>query len=226
MRPRVAQVLTGAPATLCEPGIDGRFVFWRGAALEILHLRLAIEELSNRKTRRLLKVLLGSILLEASNVIVNGKGRRYRGGWTERSIGRQDVRRLMNVSVSKALQDLEAVTHLDRARSEVLQGDSRRLLKGVSDVDLALFSPPYPNSFDYTDVYNIELWMLGYLGSSQDNRHLRLATLRSHLQVGFEPATGTAMSSSRLLSRTVRELIRVRDKLWDNRIPQMIGGLR
>ena len=36
--------------------------------------------------------------------------------------------------------------------------------------DLAVFSPPYPNSFDYTDVYNVELWAMGYLRNS-DAKH-------------------------------------------------------
>ena len=58
--------------------------------------------------------------------------------------------------------------------------------------DLVVFSPPYPNSFDYTDIYNVELWALGYLGSSADNRKLRGETLRSHVQIrrAYESANG------------------------------------
>lgn len=50
--------------------------------------------------------------------------------------------------------------------------------------DLAVFSPPYPNSFDYTDVYNIELWTLGYIRDAASNQRLRSATLSSHVQIG------------------------------------------
>ncbi len=32
----------------------------------------------------------------------------------------------------------------------VLRGDSRELLGSIDEADLAVFSPPYPNSFDYT----------------------------------------------------------------------------
>ena len=52
---------------------------------------------------------------------------------------------------------------------ELVRGDCRNVF-GQGTWDLAIFSPPYPNSFDYTDVYNVELWMLGYLRSSNDNR--------------------------------------------------------
>jgi hypothetical protein len=73
-------LLPNAPRSLCEPGINGRYVFARGVLKRILELRLAIESLEEKATRRLFKVLLGSILVPLSNVVVNGKGRRYRGG--------------------------------------------------------------------------------------------------------------------------------------------------
>jgi len=73
------KVLASAPKSLREPGVNGRFVFWAEAIDRILAIRAAIESVESPKNRRLLTVLLGSILVEASNVVVNGKGRRYRG---------------------------------------------------------------------------------------------------------------------------------------------------
>lgn len=85
-----------------------------------------------------------------------------------------------------------------------------------------MFSPPYPNSFDYTDVYNVELWTLGYLSSRTDNTTLRTATLCSHVQIArqFQPAPG----GSATLDRTLARLVRQRPSLWDRRIPEMVGG--
>jgi len=84
-----------------------------------------------------------------------------------------------------------------------------------------VFSPPYPNSFDYTDVYNVELWMLGYLDGSDSNHLLRNSTLCSHVQLKRDflaPPPGSLR-----LSRALGRLRRERDNLWSPWIPDMIG---
>jgi hypothetical protein len=49
-----------------------------------------------------------------------------------------------------------------------------------SEIDLAIFSPPYPNNIDYTEVYKLELWGLGFVGSEEEFTRQRRRTLRSH----------------------------------------------
>lgn len=46
--------------------------------------------------------------------------------------------------------------------------------------DLSVFSPPYPNNIDYTEVYKMEGWLLGLYGSADDVAMQRRRTLRSH----------------------------------------------
>jgi len=50
---------------------------------------------------------------------------------------------------------------------------------------LSLFSPPYPNNIDYTEVYKTESWVAGFYDDSDAMRQQRLATLRSHPSVKF-----------------------------------------
>lgn len=105
----------------------------------------------------------------------------------------------------------------------MINGDSRTALQKVQEqADLIVFSPPYPNSFDYTDIYNVELWVLGYLGSSADNRELRNQTLRSHVQIrrGYEGPQG----KSPKLARTLEALAEQRHTLWATDIPEMVGA--
>jgi hypothetical protein len=209
-----------APSSLREDGA-GRFVFWRDALARILTLRTAIEACPDERSGRLLKVLLGSILVPASNVVVNGKGRRYRSGWTKRRVWADDVDRLFSDAVRRAARDLGGFGGRLRTSATLLRGDSRKLMQTIDPVDAAIFSPPYPNSFDYTDVYNLELWVLGYLGDMEANKALRTSTLRSHVQVAFE---GPRLTPSGLLACTVDRLKEVRARLWDSRIPEMVLG--
>lgn len=90
------------------------------------------------------------------------------------------------------------------------------------EFDMVVCSPPYANSFDYTDVYNLQLWMLGYLGGRDANRDLRCSTLPSHVQIireFREPPAG-----SKKLDSLVQELDDVREQLWSPHLADMIGA--
>ncbi|WP_147276265.1 site-specific DNA-methyltransferase [Sphingomonas aracearum] len=210
----------GAPASLREPGVGGRFVFWSEAMDRILALRAGLMAVDDEDARRMLRVLLGSILIEASNVVVNGKGRRYRGGWMRRRVTADQVDRLFDDAVARAARDLKEFSGRTRADVTIIRGDTRVRLDDAEQADVAVFSPPYPNSFDYTDVYNLELWMLGYLDDSASNRALRLSTLRSHVQVSWSP--GGSDLGSPTLALTLLDLDRVRHRLWNPNLVSMV----
>lgn len=66
---------------------------------------------------------------------------------------------------------------------KVVLGDGRRPLQyGIAprSIDLIITSPPYPNNIDYTEVYKLELWLLGLVCSQDDFLSLRKSTFRSH----------------------------------------------
>ena len=212
----------GAPPTFVEPGRDGRYVFSRSVAKRILAYRKAIERVRDERCRRLFRVVLASTTVPASNVVVSGKGRRYRGGWWKRESDPGLVDRLFRRGVVEALHDLRRFASRRCLAYTVLRGDARVLAATVGAHDLAVFSPPYPNSFDYTDVYNVELWSMGYLGDGAANRRLREATLRSHVQLYRDFDAGRVRSAT--LGRTVEALREVRGELWNRHIPEMIGA--
>ena len=65
----------------------------------------------------------------------------------------------------------------------VLVGDGRQpSALGVLDgsVDLVITSPPYPNNIDYSEVYKLELWLLGFVSNGDQFLQLRKKTFRSH----------------------------------------------
>jgi hypothetical protein len=210
------------PATMVEPGVKDRWLFPRETFRRILLIREAISEIESLANQRLLRVLLGSILVEMSNVVISGKGRRYRSNWQSSQKSPQDVTKAFRAAFDAAFVDI--VTHGRRQSSAytLLRGDSRVEVERSGMVDLALFSPPYPNSFDYTDIYNVELWVLGYLKTRQDNTDLRTSTLRSHVQIRRDMSWANLDSPK--LHKTVKALDKVRAELWDDSLPDMIGA--
>ena len=215
-------VFPGAPSTFVEPGKNGRYIFSREVAHRILAYRAAIESVTDRACRRLFRVVLASAAIPASNVVVSGKGRRYRQGWRHRQCRPEVVDEMFRTGALQAFHDLRRFASRKCLDYTLLRGDARVLAEKIGPHDLAIFSPPYPNSFDYTDVYNVELWALGYLNGAEANSRLRHATLRSHVQLlrDFENNT---MSSPTLIT-TIDALRQVREKLWNRHIPEMIGA--
>ncbi|HEX8191573.1 MAG TPA: hypothetical protein VF552_01605 [Allosphingosinicella sp.] len=212
----------GAPSTFVEPGKNGRYLFSKGVAGRLAFLRDRIAAVPNETSKRLMRVLLGSIALPVSNVVVSGKGRRYRRGWASRETAPERVDQLFIDAVVRAIYDVRRYERRKSRGYELLRGDARELTPQSGEYDMAVFSPPYPNSFDYTDVYNVELWVCGYLTSATDNRALRLSTLRSHVQIARP--FNTQELGSKTLKIVAEELGRVRNELWNRHIPDMVSA--
>jgi hypothetical protein len=73
-------------------------------------------------------------------------------------------------------------------RCAVYLRDGRRPQSAVPrsfQADIALFSPPYPNNIDYTEVYKLEAWLLQFYSDQEAFREQRHRTLRSHPSVKF-----------------------------------------
>ncbi|MEU8010389.1 DNA methyltransferase [Micromonospora parva] len=210
-----------APKTFLESPTNSRWLFNLPVADRLAAILSAIDGVEATGIRRLLRVVVGGMLAEVSNVTVSGKGRRYRGGWKDSATDADAVDRLFASRAERALTDIGQFRQRHLVDADVIEGDARKVqLKGA--YDLSVFSPPYPNSFDYTDVYNLELWMLGYLTKRDDNRHLRNATLSSHVQLLREYSPPPVGSPT--LDTVLERLNGAQGELWSPWIPHMIGS--
>lgn len=213
-------VESGVPATFIEPGRGQRWIYSKKTAARIAAYAKSIGSVSNRNNQILLKIVLGSILVQVSNVVINGKGRRYRRHWQKRQSSPQDVDVAFSQAFHRIYEDI-CLHQKDKISDyTVLRGDCREKVDNIDAFDFAVMSPPYPNSFDYTDIYNIELWMLGYLTSKKANTTLRKNTLRSHVQIHREYEANTLDSVT--LKKVYKKLCGVRHLLWNSHIPEMV----
>jgi hypothetical protein len=106
---------------------------------------------------------------------------------------------------------------------EILEGDGRRPRAcGIEagSINLIVTSPPYPNNIDYSEVYKLELWLMGLAHSSEEFLSIRKRTFRSHPTCAAPteaPEYGAfmkRMDGSRMLRRLLTPLL---DRV--NRIP-------
>lgn len=82
-----------------------------------------------------------------------------------------------------------------------------------------IFSPPYANCFDYTEIYKLELWFGDFVSDYSDLKKLRTKSLHSHLN-GNMSLDEIELKSNDLLDNILLQLDT--KELWDKRIPNMI----
>jgi DNA modification methylase len=217
------------PQTLFEKDGLKRWIFHKEVAWGIFDVLDEIESLPKDSIypKLLFKIALSSNLLSISNVFRNGKCLSYKPNWQNNRLSREDVhKKFLDFCRNVILDDLRNVKSGEitvENHSLCARGDARELVKNLDDnsIDLVITSPPYLNSRDYTDIYRLELWVLGYLKSYADQRQLRKSTLRSHVQIvwGSEKAPEIAD-----LTEALNRIEKHRDKFWNKSIPEMISG--
>ena len=118
-------------------------------------------------------------------------------------------------------EDLES-TPLNSSLSAVECMDSRDLANYAPIIrfDLCVTSPPYLNSFDYSDVYRPELFLAGHVIDNRQLMRIRLRTVRSHVQANWKAPLKASYGT--MYAKASKEIIARKDKLWCARIPEMI----
>jgi len=169
-------------------------------------------------------IILGLIgaAMDVCNAEKDGKCLRYRKDWRFSKFGKIEFINAFEKRINDIKFDLKECPIISKS-SQAFLGDSRKKQSWIptgAKSQLCIMSPPYLNSFDYTDVYRPELFLGKFVKSQKELRELRLKTLRSHIQVNwptpYEDNFGQHFSDT---------LIRVKERcdlLWDDRIPMMI----
>lgn len=209
------------PESFVEPGSRGKWLYSQEVFSKILRYKGAVELIDDVSIRRLFRVILGSTLVPVSNIFISGKGRKYKQDWKNRPASVQELDNLFENNLNKALRDIYQFSGKSSSYT-LLRGDCRARSKEFGEFDLSVFSPPYPNSFDYTDVYNIELWLLDYITSHSECRDLRTETLRSHVQV--KRSYEFAELDSPILKDVHSQLNKIKGELWNPAIPDMVAA--
>ncbi len=145
--------------------------------------------------RDVLRLALASVLEPASFAKKDGRALRI----VDPKQRATPPRALFSTAVSEIAHDVEFDGALARRRKAtgsvppkikayVYKADARKLPKAIKrgSVGLALYSPPYLNGIDYSEVYKVEEYFLGFVHSNVELRALREGTLRSHASIRFK----------------------------------------
>ncbi len=145
---------------------------------ELLLLQEKVRTISrNRPERRPLLLGLAAGAERVLNLRKDGRALRYLPRDTNPSVGEAVFERWHQIA-----EDLQLGLQRSHNSCRILRGDGRRPdhLFARQRFNIIAFSPPYLNNIDYTEVYKVELWLLGFLTSRQAMTTLRQRTFRSH----------------------------------------------
>ncbi|MFW9876824.1 MAG: hypothetical protein ACFFG0_27335 [Candidatus Thorarchaeota archaeon] len=150
-----------------------------------LLIKEAINKL-NGKEKDLLLLGFARIIESISSVKKDGRALRI--------VKNKKKKRLMPAlkqSWKDIVEDLEkANEHYFPSNINVILGDGRKIKErnkknNLENINLIIYSPPYMNNFDYSEIYKMELWMCDMIKNYDEFKLLRKKTFRSHHSINF-----------------------------------------
>lgn len=170
---------------------------------DLLAMARAATNITDDDVRNVMAVCIASSIEPAGKLRRDGRALRYT---PDRSV--VVPKEAADVALRQILADLRNSVPLRPGSSvTVFDGDARDASalcgNGRGSADWIVFSPPYPNNIDYTEVYKLENWVLELWGDEDEMQALRHRTLRSHPSVKFPDH----YPSSDAHQQAVREII-------------------
>lgn len=175
---------------------------------------------STSKSSKLAKLALVSAIMKNSNAKKDGKCLRYKSNWESLNYNKNSFLESLENNLNIIEKDLE---NKIETKPIIKTGDSRKLIKKLdTKFKLCITSPPYLNTFDYTDIYRPELFLSGFINSSEELRKLRYETVRSHVQVNWDKPKINDFGIH--FNNVFKKISDKKDLLMHKNIPDMISA--
>jgi len=203
-------------STFTEGGDSTKWLFNRSVLRSFAAIQSRIR--AQPRLRRPLELALLAALLDCSNAKRDGKCLRYKRGWEDAKVSSTELRSRFRERAMLVIEDLQNPS-FDHSKLKVITGDCRTSLANLpaAAYDLWVTSPPYLNSFDYSDVYRPELFAAGFVSTNDELRKIRKKTLCSHVQVKREYTEDICSA----LLKPILDRIAGR-QLWNQHLPGMV----
>jgi hypothetical protein len=169
----------------------------------------------------LLRLALIGATMDCCNAARDGKCLRYKNDWQNREANSRRLIESFRERIDVLVADIRGAPLL-KPQATIVEGDARELLSTHAShrFRLCVTSPPYLNSFDYSDIYRPELFLGGFVDSNRSLMQIRLKTVRSHVQANWSAPTNDEFGLC--YQRCITELRAVGLPLWDRRLPTMV----
>ncbi|MGJ5816315.1 hypothetical protein [Paludibaculum fermentans] len=206
-------------STFSDKGKSSKWLF-NGSVLRSFEGGWRASQKTPESVGNLLRLCLLGAAMDNCNAVADGKCLRYRKDWQVAKFDRAHFEERFQHRVEIVCADLEEFP-IPKDSSEIYCGDARRILTTEGRrFKLCVTSPPYLNSFDYSDVYRPELFLGKFVDSTAELALIRKSTIRSHVQARWELPERSSFGP--VFSNMIAEVRARSADLWDKKIPTMI----
>ena len=155
-----------------------------------------------------------------SNYRKAGNGLKKRKYVKPRVLTVEDAKNELRTLYKSMLEDIENNSIIFKSR--IINDSCLNSMHYIEDGSISgiIFSPPYANCFDYTEIYKLELWFGDFVNSYGDLKKLRKKSLRSHLNGDLSVDNVDKTNLPDTLLKLLESL--GTKELWDKRIPSML----
>jgi DNA modification methylase len=180
----------------------------------------ACKKTAPQNIRQVMQLALIVSAMQNCNATRDGKCLRYRDSWQSYNYNKATFLNSLRTNLSIMIEDIEKFTI--HKEPTILNGDARTVLlsEKIENFKLCITSPPYLNTFDYTDIYRPELFLGQFVKNMNELHSLRLRTIRSHIQANWDSPTHSNFGE--LYKGLIKHINKHKDKLMDKKIPIMI----
>ncbi|MDC3014585.1 site-specific DNA-methyltransferase [Candidatus Pelagibacter sp.] len=198
-----------------EPKLSISKKLFKNQLSEILKIKNWISEIKDRDCKKLFFCAYLCSLDKASFAKKDGNGLKY-----PKNKVPEKFKDVFISNLEKFIDDTKKVKI--EKKPHFLLGNNLQILsqksfekKYKNKIALCVFSPPYANCFDYTEVYKTELWFGDFVKEYKDLKILRNKTLSSHLNKKF--------ADVRILKEINSYITKIKSKkLWSKKIVDML----
>lgn len=180
-----------------------------------------VNEARTKNIKDILKLALISASMQNCNAKRDGKCLRYHKGWEDNGFDKESFLLSLKDNLEIIKEDIQDTPIL--LKPDIINGDCRKILSsndGFDKFKLCITSPPYLNTFDYTDIYRPELFLGKFINNPKDLYDLRLKTVRSHIQAKWEKPK--LMDFGSLYEKSIKHVNSNLENLMHKNIPMMI----
>jgi DNA modification methylase len=181
---------------------------------------LVTKNIRGFKLRQIIKLALIISAMQNCNATRDGKCLRYRESWKKNKYNKKTFMTALEVNLSMIFEDIEQ--YPITGQPKIITGDARKILlnNNIEKFKLCITSPPYLNTFDYTDIYRPELFLGKFVNNNKELYNLRLNTIRSHIQAKWK--SPKISDFGELYKSSMKYILKHEKELMDKRIPVMI----
>ena len=185
----------------------------------MMNVKKRIDDIHNEKVRSLFLIGWLSAIEIFSNYRKSGNGLKIRKNKIKIEQSIEDVNKYLKDKYLQILTDIK--NSKIETKVNVINDSSLQIDKYIEDNTISgiIYSPPYANCFDYTEIYKLELWFGNFVEEYSDLKKLRNKTIRSHLNSLLDE-NKFSIEHSEVLNRQIEKLNE--KKLWDKKIPTML----